>query len=128
LREAEISVGINAMPILPGLTDSEADLDALMRAARDSGAQWIAGNVLFLMPASWKSFMTFLEVKFPKLARQYRDWFKGYGNAPESYRKGISERVERLRRKYGLGSRPKKPETHAWHSPQMQLALENGER
>lgn len=128
LREAEINVGINAMPILPGLTDSEADLDALMRAARDSGAQWIAGNVLFLMPASWKSFMRFLEAKFPKLARQYRDWFKGYGNAPESYRKEISERVERLRRKYGLGSRPKRPETHSWHSPQMQLTLGNGEK
>ncbi|HEY6903287.1 MAG TPA: radical SAM protein [Candidatus Acidoferrales bacterium] len=128
LREAEINVGINAMPILPGLTDSEADLDALMRAARDSGAQWIAGNVLFLMPASWKSFMRFVEVKFPKLARQYRDWFKGYGNAPEGYRKEISERVERLRRKYGLGSRPKRPEEHSWHSPQMQLALENGEK
>ncbi len=128
LREAEINVGINAMPILPGLTDSEADLDALVRAARDSGAQWIAANVLFLMPASWKSFMRFLEAKFPKLERQYRDWFKGYGNAPESYRKEISERVERLRRKYGLGSRPKRPETHSWHSPQMQLALENGEK
>jgi DNA repair photolyase len=128
LREAEINVGINAMPILPGITDSEADLDALMRAARDSGAQWIAGNVLFLMPASWKSFMRFLEAKFPKLARQYRDWFKGYGNAPESYRKEISERVERLRRKYGLGSRPKRPETQSWHSPQMQLALEDGEK
>lgn len=127
LREAEINVGINAMPILPGLTDGEADLDALMRAARDSGAQWIAGNVLFLMPASWKSFMRFLEVKFPKLARQYRDWFRGYGNAPESYRKEISERVERLRRKYGLGSRPKRPETQSWHSPQMQLALGNGD-
>lgn len=128
LREAQIDVGINAMPILPGLTDSETDLDALMRAARDSGAKWIAANVLFLMPASWKSFMRFLEVRFPKLARQYRDWFKGYGNAPESYRKEISERVERLRRKYGLGSRPKRPETRSWHSPQMQLALENGEK
>ncbi len=128
LREAGINVGVNAMPILPGLTDSEADLDALMRAARDSGAQWIAGNVLFLMPTSWKSFMKFLEAKFPKLERQYRDWFKGYGNAPESYRKEISERVERLRRKYGLGSRPKRPETQSWHSPQLQLALENGEK
>jgi DNA repair photolyase len=127
LREAGINVGVNAMPILPGLTDSEADLDALMRAARDSGAQWIAGNVLFLMPASWKSFMRFLEAKFPKLGRQYRDWFKGYGNAPESYRKQISERVERLRRKYGLGSRPNRPETQSWHSPQLELALEKGE-
>ena len=128
LREAEINVGVNAMPILPGITDSEADLDALARAARDSGAQWIAANVVFLMPTSLKSFMKFLDVKFPKLSRQYRDWFGNYGNAPETYRREISERVEHLRRKYGLGSRPKRPETQSWRSPQLQLVWQNGEK
>src|SRR5216684_2786905 len=34
LRDAGISTGVLAMPVLPGLTDSEADLDALARAAR----------------------------------------------------------------------------------------------
>ena len=124
LRDAGIGVGVNAMPILPGLTDREADLDALFQGARDAGAQWIAANVVFLMPASWRSMLAFLDDKFPKLAAQYRDWFKGYGDAPEAYRKQISERVERLRLKYGLGSRPKKPETsQSWRSPQMQLDL-----
>jgi DNA repair photolyase len=128
LREAGIAVGVNAMPILPGLTDREKDLDALARAARDAGAQWIAANVVFLTHASLRSFMAFLEKEFPKLARQYREWFGSHGNAPESYRKEIAERVEHLRRKYGLGSRPKKPETHSWHSPQLQLNLSNGEQ
>ena len=50
LREAGINAGVNAMPVLPGLTDREEDLDALARAARDAGAQWIAASVLFLMP------------------------------------------------------------------------------
>jgi hypothetical protein len=68
--------------------------------------------------------LKFLDEKFPKLARQYRDWFKGYGDAPQSYRKEISERIERLRRKYGLGSRPKRPETaRSWRSPQLELRL-----
>jgi DNA repair photolyase len=126
LRAAGINVGVNAMPILPGLTDREADLDALVRAARDAGAQWLGASVVFLMPASWKSFIAFLDQKFPKLAQQYREWFKGYGDAPESYRKEIAERVERLRRKYGLGSRPKKPEAQSWHSPQLKFDLGNG--
>jgi DNA repair photolyase len=131
LREAGIAVGVNAMPILPGLTDREADLDALVRAARDAGAQWIGAAVVFLMPTSWKSFMTFLEEKFPKLARQYQDWFRGYGNAPEEYRREIAARVENLRRKYGIRSRPYNPvETpgRVWRSPQMQLDLKNGEQ
>jgi DNA repair photolyase len=131
LREAGIAVGVNAMPILPGLTDREVDLDALVRAARDAGAQWIGAAVVFLMPASWKSFMTFLEEKFPRLARQYRDWFRGYGNAPEEYRREIAARVENLRRKYGIGSRPFGPleaPGRAWRSPQMQLDWKNGEQ
>ena len=109
LRATGIAVGVNAMPILPGITDREADLAALMKAACDSGAQWIAANVVFLMPASLKSFMAFLEKEFPKLSQQYLDWFGRHGNAPESYRREIAERVERLRQKYGLGSRPRKP-------------------
>jgi DNA repair photolyase len=131
LREAGITAGVNAMPILPGLTDRAADLDALVRAARDAGAQWIGAAVVFLMPASWKSFMTFLDEKFPRLARQYRDWFRGYGNAPEEYRREIAARVENLRRKYGIGSRPFGPletPSRAWRSPQMQLDWKNGEQ
>jgi DNA repair photolyase len=131
LREAGITVGVNAMPILPGLTDREADLDALVRASRDAGAQWIGAAVVFLMPTSWKSMMTFLDEKFPRLATQYRDWFRGYGNAPEEYRKEIAARVENLRRKYGIASRPHKPseaDGRAWRSPQMQIDWKNGEQ
>jgi DNA repair photolyase len=127
LREAGISAGMNAMPILPGLTDREKDLDALARAARDAGAQWMAARVVFLTHASLRSFLAFLDEEFPKLARQYREWFsRGHGDAPESYRKEIAERVEHLRRKYGLGSRPKKPEANSWQSPQLQLNLNGG--
>jgi DNA repair photolyase len=123
LREAGINAGVNVMPIVPGLTDREADLDALFRAVRDSGAQWVAANVLFLMPSSWKTFLDFLEQKFPKLARQYREWYRGYGYAPEAYRKEIAVRVEALRRKYGLQPRMERPAKEAWHSPQLALNL-----
>ena len=124
LREAGIAVGVNAMPVLPGLTDREQDLDALVQAARDAGAQWLAANVLFLMPTSWEPFLAFLEAKFPRLARRYRDFYKGYGDAPEEYRKHIKELVDGLRQKYGLGSRPVPRSTKSWRSPQLALALD----
>jgi len=38
LRDAGIAAGVFAMPVLPGLTDAEADLDALACGARDAGA------------------------------------------------------------------------------------------
>lgn len=121
LREAGISAGVLAMPVVPGLTDREGDLEALAKAAHEAGAQWFAARVLFLMPASWKSFAAFLDEKFPKLAARYRDWYRGYGDAPEEYRKQISARVEGLRQKYGFGSRPERTGAAPWRSPQMQL-------
>src|SRR5713226_993326 len=123
LRCAGLAVGVFAMPVLPGLTDSEADLDALARAARDSGAQWFAANVLFLMPSAQKMFLPFLEERFPRLARQYRDWYARSGYAPEAYRGEISARVAALRAKYGLRSRPVMADQLAGPVPQLALEL-----
>jgi DNA repair photolyase len=123
LSEAGIAVGVNAMPILPGLTDGEEDLDALVRAASEARAQWIAGGVLFLMPASLKQFLPFLGQKFPRLLRRYQEWFGRGGYAPEAYRKEIAERFEKLRRKYGIGARPQMPTAAPQYSPQMALSL-----
>ena len=99
------------MPIIPGLTDSEKDLDALMCGARDANAQWFGANVLYLMPESRKTFMAFLQEKFPRLVDRYTEWYGRGMNAPESYRQQIKERVGKLRVKYQLGSIPSRPGT-----------------
>jgi DNA repair photolyase len=121
LREAGIAAGVFAMPILPGITDRENDLDALARSARDAGAQWISASVLFLMPSSLGVFLPFLEKEFPKLARRYREWYTRNAYAPETYRKEISERFAALRAKYGLGPRPTAPMQDREGRPQMEL-------
>jgi len=126
LREAGIAAGVFAMPILPGLTDREEDLDALAHGAKDAGALWFTANVLFLMPSSWKPFLSFLETKFPRLVQRYRDLYRGYGDPPEQYSKEIASKVENLRQKYGLGSHPQASVTQAWQSPQLQLIWNNG--
>ncbi len=128
LREAGIAAGVFAMPILPGLTDREEDLEKLAIGARDAGAQWFAGRVLFLMPSSWKAFLAFLQPKFPKLAKRYHEWYKGYGDMPKEYRSEMAARFAELRSKYGLGSRPQLPLEKSWHSPQLSLTGENGEQ
>jgi len=123
LRDAGIEVGVNAMPILPGLTDGEEDLDQLVRAVSASRALWIAGGVLFLMPSSLKQFLPFLGQKFPKLLRRYQEWYGRGGYAPECYRKEIAARFENLRHKYGIGMRPAMPAAQPQYSPQMALSL-----
>jgi DNA repair photolyase len=111
------------MPILPGLTDDPEDLEALARAAREADALWLAGSVLFLMPSSLKQFLPFIEQKFPRLARRYREWYGRAGYAPEAYRREMSTRFAALRAKYGIGARPEESGSRAWHSPQLSLGL-----
>ncbi|MGA8037266.1 MAG: radical SAM protein [Candidatus Acidiferrales bacterium] len=126
LRDSGISVGVLAMPIVPGITDGERDLEALAKAASEAGAQWFAGNVLFLRSASKDHFLQFIGGEFPRLAKQYQEWYVRYGNAPRSYREEVTERVRALREKYGMGSRPDRGPDRSWKSPQMALSLSEG--
>lgn len=121
LREAELAAGVFVMPILPGITDDEENLDSLASAASSARAQWFAGNVLFLMPSALKQFLPFIEGRFPKLGQRYREWYLRSAYAPESFRHEIAGRIERLRRRYGLGQRPEISSNRAWHSPQLKF-------
>jgi len=99
LRAAGLNVGVSASPLLPGINDGEGELEAVARAAREAGAEWFFSGVLFLMPASARQFLPFLREKFPRLARQYEQWYAKSAYAPEEYRKTVSERVHRIREK-----------------------------
>ena len=124
LRDAGVMAGVFAMPVLPGLTDGEAELDALARASGEAGAQWFGARAVFLMSSSLKQFLPFLEKRFPRLVRQYRDWYGREGYAPEPYRRELSERVQRLRQKYGLSALPVAKD---WELPGKQLCLALGD-
>src|SRR6266852_3191199 len=106
LREAGLSAGVSASPLIPGITDREGDLEGVAAAAKEAGAQWFFSGVLFLMPSSAKEFLPFVREKFPRLAKQYEQWYAKNGYAPEEYRRKISDRVARLRQEYGFHSRP----------------------
>lgn len=124
LSEAGIVVGALASPLIPGITDSEGELEALAQAAKEAGAQWIASGVLFLMPSSAKQFLPFLKEKFPRLTRQYDSWYSRNAYAPEPYRQKIAARVARIKSRLGFSFRPwdqlRQPVVP---SPQLSLAL-----
>ena len=65
LNKAGIRAGVSCAPVLPGITDSPRDLDALVRAVSEAGATHIYGNPLFLKPCSAAVFITFVEKELP---------------------------------------------------------------
>jgi DNA repair photolyase len=122
LHDAGLHVGVSASPLVPGITDGEGELEAIAAAAKNAGAEWFFSGVLFLMPASARQFLPFIEKKFPKLAGQYRDWYAKNGYAPEAYRKKASERVLRIREKFGFSSRPWEGERPSCRQGQLPLS------
>jgi len=121
LHEAGLAVGVSASPLVPGITDGEGELEAVAAAAKEAGAQWFFSGVLFLMPSSAKQFLPFVREKFPRLAKQYEQWYAKNGYAPEEYRRAASERVARIREKHGFRSRPWVDKKHT--TPCSQLSL-----
>lgn len=106
LRDAGIAAGVFMMPVLPGLTDSDSHFERMAYAAKDADAQWFAAAALFLMPSAAKEFLPFIEEQFPRLAKRYSEFYSRAAYPPDVYRREVSERLARVRAKYGLGSRP----------------------
>ncbi len=106
LAEAGIRVGVFPNPILPLITDSERRLDRLASAARDHGASYFGGGLLFLMPCARKVFFPFLAQRFPELLARYEERYKKSAYVRGEYADMIRERVRTIRVRYGLDNGP----------------------
>jgi DNA repair photolyase len=102
LNQAGVDAGVICAPVLPGITDSPRDLEAVVRATATAGGKHIFANPLFLKPCSAAVFMPFLEQEFPHLVASYRERYNNRAFLPASYRKRLSQLMARLREKYGI--------------------------
>src|SRR5271154_2583995 len=123
LREAGVPAGVLASPVLPGITDGAGELEALAQAAKDAGAAWFSSGILFLQPTSAKQFMPALREKFPRLAKQYEEWFGRHGHVPDEYRAAMRQRLSEIRKKFGYPDRPFGEMQAPVAAAQMSLAL-----
>ena len=106
LREAGLPCGVMAMPILPYLSDSDDDLDALFSSLAAAGATGVTAGALYLRPGTREWFMSWLAREHPALVGKYRRLYagpKGQGSyADPGYRKWLAQRVAFFKRKHGF--------------------------
>ena len=101
LVENGVSAGVMMAPLLPGITDDEENIQAVVEAAQGHKAQYLGANVLFLKPGSKEWFMPMLREAYPHLTPGYnRLYHKTY--APGEYTKSVMDTVDRVRRQWGL--------------------------
>jgi DNA repair photolyase len=125
LCSAGLKVGVICAPVLPGITDSPAALDHLVRATKEAGGKYISANTLFLKPCSASIFLPFLEKEFPDLVADYRKRYADRAFVSKAYSKRLSALMAALRTKYGIKKEVRDRDTVSaeYRAHDFQLAL-----
>src|SRR5262249_10469369 len=106
MKEQGFLTGVNAIPLLPFISDTETEMEKIIAAAKEYGDNYILTGGLTLFgngKADSKTlFYKFLEKYDPSLLSRYD---KLYGNnfyAPFSHQNELKERATRLCKKYSI--------------------------
>jgi len=105
LAQAGVSVGVIASPILPMITDNEANLTEVAEAAKKAGATQFGAGVLFLQPSAHKVFMPFVARRFPQYLRKYEVSYRDGAYLKGGYPNRMAMLVETIRQKVGIERR-----------------------
>jgi DNA repair photolyase len=116
-----VHAGVFSMPVLPGITDSVENLRAVAKAAKEAGAQYHVGGVVFLRPCARQVFMPFLESEFPHLVERYQALFSRSDYLRGEYPSLIQERMEAVRSEFGLARGPMDYQPEEDWEPQLSL-------
>jgi DNA repair photolyase len=102
LHAAGVRVRVNAMPVLPGITDAPAQLEALVERVAHAGADSIVAGTLALRSTARQRYLPFIEQEFPALARRYRRTYARSHLVGQRYRDGLRAAMRCLCARYGL--------------------------
>jgi len=105
-KDEGLFVGTNFIPVLPFLSDSDEQLDEMIRTSRDYGADFVLVGGLTLFgrgPDDCKTlYYRALEEHFPELVPKYEGLFRGFFFPPKQYQKQLEEKSINLCKRYGI--------------------------
>lgn len=105
LTDAGIDVGVNCMPVLPGITDGPQALAALVQRVAESGATHLAAASLRLRATAKRRYLMLMRESFPELTTRYQSAYSDGPHINEAYKAGLSRYMHALCDKHGLATR-----------------------
>ncbi|HZI41306.1 MAG TPA: radical SAM protein [Gemmatimonadaceae bacterium] len=126
LRAVGVDVGINVMPVLPGITDNPADLEELVRQVAAAGATHVNACALRLRSTARARYLPFIAEHFPHLADRYARSYSDGHQVSQHYRDGLRRFFESLCTRVGIafGAPDEDTETVSDPQPTRQLQTE----
>ena len=99
-------VGVNAIPILPYISDTDHELEEIISAAKKHNAHYVLVGGLTLFgkePADSKTlYYQFLESNYPELVGAYNELYGNKYYPPRHYQDRLKQRADRLCSRYQI--------------------------
>ena len=100
-----IPCGVLVAPVLPGLSDSDAQLTEVVQACADAGAVSVSGVALHLRGPMRGHYLDWLQGERPDLVRLHRERFQRGAYQADDERRRIEEIVRAAARRCGVSGR-----------------------
>jgi DNA repair photolyase len=105
-KEQGFLTGVNYIPVLPFLSDSDSQLDGMIKTAKDYGADFVFVGALTLFgkgPADCKTlYYRVLEKYYPELIPKYKSLFRIFPIPSKEYQKEMEKKSAQLCQKHGI--------------------------
>jgi len=113
IAKAGIPTGISMMPLLPGLCDTDENLEATIRCTANHGGRFVIAGGLTLADQQRDYFFGVLRDRFPDLLPLYERMYPhptaSYGGVRSGDPHAIGRRIRDLCRQYGISDRMPRP-------------------
>ncbi|MGH3246781.1 MAG: Rv2578c family radical SAM protein, partial [Trebonia sp.] len=103
LNDAGLRCGVLMGPVVPYLSDSPAQLAAVVRQAAAAGAAHVTPIILHLRPGAREWFLGWLREAHPDLVPRYAELYGRGAYARRDYRERVTAQVRDLAERYGVG-------------------------
>ena len=97
-----IQTGTAFMPILPFISDSTDNIEAVVRQTQEHGGSFVIGGGLSLNFSQRERYIQLIEVNFPQLLDRYYKYFAANEDQAHEYYSVVRKRIRNLCIKYGI--------------------------
>ncbi len=105
LVDAGIRASVGMAPLLPGISDSPEQIEAVVRAARDAGACGVWASPLHLKPGTREHFLDCLARDWPELLPSYERLYDRGAYLPGRDSQPLRDRVRASAQAHGVRDR-----------------------
>ena len=100
VKEEGFYAGIAYIPVLPYISDSDEELEEMIRTAKEFNADYVFVGALTLFGIGKKLYYKVLEKRFPDLLLNYKKLFRIFNQPSKEYQQRLEKTARNLCEKY----------------------------